>query len=162
MIQQSYDLADAMLDTFTINDRMNRLLLESLDDRAWRAEPPGGRGRTIAAIAAHIHNVRLMWLKVSAKGTRIPPQLDRMKVTRAQALAGFAKSHEALERLIAPAVRGDGRVKNFPRGVVAFLGYLMAHDAHHRGQISMLAHQTGYPLPQQVNFGLWEWGKRNA
>jgi hypothetical protein len=35
---------------------------------AWNAEPPGGKGRTIAAIAAHMHNVRHMWLVAAAKG----------------------------------------------------------------------------------------------
>jgi hypothetical protein len=42
--------------------------------------------------------------------------------------------------------------------VVTFVGYLLAHDAHHRGQISMLARQVGHPVPPKVGFGLWEWG----
>jgi len=42
--------------------------------------------------------------------------------------------------------------------VVTFVGYLLAHDAHHRGQISMLARQVGHPVPPKVGFGLWELG----
>jgi uncharacterized damage-inducible protein DinB len=44
--------------------------------------------------------------------------------------------------------------------VGAFLTYLVAHDAHHRGQIAMLARQVGHPLPQKAMFGMWEWGTR--
>ena len=60
-----------------MNEQMNQHLLEHLDKRAWRAEPPSGNGRTIAAIFAHMHHVRRMWLVVSAKGARIPAKLDR-------------------------------------------------------------------------------------
>jgi len=45
---------------------MNQLLLAHLDPRAWRAQLPGTNpraGRTIAAIFAHLHNSRLVWLK---------------------------------------------------------------------------------------------------
>jgi hypothetical protein len=42
--------------------------------------------------------------------------------------------------------------------VVAFVGYLIAHDSHHRGQIAMLARQVGHPLPAKVGCGLWERG----
>ena len=38
--------------------------------------------------------------------------------------------------------QSDGRVKGFRPDVAGFLGYLIAHDAHHRGQITMLARQT--------------------
>ena len=50
-----------------------------MDDRAWRAEPPGGKGRTIAEIFAHIHNVRHMWLVVAAKELPIPEKLNRAR-----------------------------------------------------------------------------------
>jgi uncharacterized damage-inducible protein DinB len=45
--------------------------------------------------------------------------------------------------------------------VVHFIAYLTSHDAHHRGQICMLARQVGHPLPKAANFGLWEWNKRS-
>jgi len=58
------------------------------------------------------------------------------------------------------AMASDGRIKGFRPDVAGFLGYLIAHDAHHRGQITMLARQLGHPLPQKVMFGMWEWGSR--
>ena len=42
---------------FVANERMNQLLIEYLDPKAWRAKPPG-KARTIAAIFSHMHNVR--------------------------------------------------------------------------------------------------------
>ncbi len=153
-------LPDALIEAYATSNRMNRYLIENLPEKAWRADPPDGKGRTIAAIAAHIHNVRHMWLTASAPaGLRIPPKLDRLKVTRRQALDALAKSEVAMTALVEPAVRGDGRIRNFPRGVVAFLAYVMAHEAHHRGQMTMLARQCGHGLAMKAMFGMWEWGK---
>ena len=48
---------------------------------------------------------------------------------------------------------------NFRPDVVAFVGYLIANDPHHRGQIAMMARQRwGIPLAPKIGFGLWEWG----
>ena len=119
-----------------INNRINDYLLEHLDPQAWRAEPPGGKGRTVAAIVAHIHNVRVMWLK-AAKG-KVPAQLDRLTITVPQARKGLAESQAALEALIGAALQSDGRISGFKPDAAAFIGYLIAHDAHHRGQITQL------------------------
>jgi uncharacterized damage-inducible protein DinB len=37
------------------------------------------------------------------------------------------------------------------------LGYMIAHEAHHRGQICMLAHQLGSPLGPEVTSAMWNW-----
>ena len=155
-----FSLPQALLTSFDTNDRINRYLIENLPAEAWRAEPPGGKGRNIAAIVAHLHNVRVMWLKAAVKGSRIPEQLDRATVTPAQAIKALENSREALRALLKSAVESDGRIKGFRPDVAGFFGYLIAHDAHHRGQICMLARQVGHPLPQKAMFGMWEWGTR--
>jgi uncharacterized damage-inducible protein DinB len=158
--QTPLNYGQSLVEAFAVNERMNQYLLEQLPDEAWRAEPPGGKGRTIAAIAAHIHNVRHMWLTVSAKGSRIPEKLDRDKCSKKQAAAALAKSAEAMTKLFEGAVaRPDGKVRDFRPDVVNFFGYVVAHEAHHRGQICMLTRQVGYPLPKEAGFGMWEWGK---
>jgi uncharacterized damage-inducible protein DinB len=153
-------LDKALVEAFAVNERMNQFLLENLDEKAWRAEPPGGKGRTIAAIVAHIHNVRHMWLTVSAKGPEIPDKLDRSTVTLAQARRALARSGKAMRRLLESSLSAGGRVKDFPHGVVAFFAYAISHDAHHRGQICQLARQTGFPLANEVTYGMWDWPKR--
>jgi len=151
---------EALLTAFDTNDRINQYMIENLPAEAWRAEPPGGKGRTIAAIVAHIHNVRVMWLKASAKGSKIPEQLDRSSVTATQAAKALDQSRAAVRAVIESALKSDGRVKGFRPDVSGFFAYLIAHDAHHRGQICMLARQVGHPLPQKAMFGMWEWGTR--
>lgn len=158
--QDPFSLSQALLYAFDTNDRINQYLIENLPAAAWRAEPPESKGRTVAAIVAHIHNVRVMWLKAAAKGSKIPEQLDRSSVTPAQASKALEQSREALSTVLKSALESDGRVKGFRPDVAGFFGYLIAHDAHHRGQIAMLARQVGHPLPQKAMFGMWEWGTR--
>jgi uncharacterized damage-inducible protein DinB len=150
----------ALLNAFNTNNRINQYLIDSIPPAAWRAKPPDGKGRTVAAIVAHMHNVRVMWLKVAAKGSKIPGQLDRAKVTPGQALRAIEHSRLALSVVISGALESDGRVRGFRPDVAGFVAYLVAHDAHHRGQIAMLARQVGHPLPQKAMFGMWEWGSR--
>jgi uncharacterized damage-inducible protein DinB len=153
-------LPAALLNAFNTNNRINQYLIDSLPPEAWKAKLPDGKGRTISAIVAHMHNVRVMWLKASAKGSEIPAQLDRSTVTPAQAARALEQSCKSLSELIGRALAADGRIKGFRPDVAGFLGYLIAHDAHHRGQIAMLTRQLGHPLPQKITFGMWEWGSR--
>jgi uncharacterized damage-inducible protein DinB len=155
-----FSLPQALLTSFDTNDRINLYMIENLPAQAWRAEPPAGKGRTIAAIVAHLHNVRVMWLKAAAKGSEIPEQLDRTRVTPVQAARALEQSREALSAVLQSALLSGGRVKGFRPDVAGFFGYLIAHDAHHRGQICMLARQIGHPLPQKAMFGMWEWSTR--
>jgi uncharacterized damage-inducible protein DinB len=39
------------------------------------------------------------------------------------------------------------------------VAYMISHDAHHRGQVGMLAHQLGFPLPTKAVSGIWVWEK---
>jgi len=151
-------LPEALLSAFDTNDRINHYLLENLPAEAWRAEPPEKKGRDVAGVVAHIHNVRVMWLKAT-KG-KVPEQLDRFTVTPAQARKALDTSRGALREVLQAALETDGRIKGFRPDVTGFFAYLIAHDAHHRGQIAMLARQAGHPIPQKATFGMWEWGVR--
>ncbi len=113
-----------------------------------------------------MHNVRVMWLKAAGgkasaeRDAKIPEQLDRQKVTRAQARKALAESRAALHEVLKNSLAADGRIKGFRPDAAGFVGYLIAHDAHHRGQITMLARQVGHPISQKAMFGMWEWGSR--
>jgi hypothetical protein len=91
---------------------------------------------------------------------KIPEQLDRFTVTPAQAKNGLDASRAALRDVLHSSLSGDGCVKGFRPDVAGFFAYLIAHDAHHRGQITMLARQAGHAIPQKAMFGMWEWGVR--
>jgi len=155
------DPKQSLLEAYAVNERLNQYLLGKLDDPVWDAAPPGGKGRTIAAIAAHMHNVRHMWLAVSAKGKPMPEKLDRATVTRKQAMQALAKSAACCARMLAEACdHPEGKVKGFKPDVFGMFGYLVTHDAHHRGQISALARQLGRPISKEAMFSMWEWGTR--
>ena len=100
-------LPQALLNAFETNDRIHTYLIEDLPAAAWRANPADGKGRTLAAIVAHMHNVRVMWLK-GAKANDIPAQLERATVTPAQAVKAMTSSCEALHAWISTALKSDG------------------------------------------------------
>lgn len=165
------DLAAVLIETYSVNDAMNQLLLTHLDPRAWRAELPGtGRGgRTIAAIFAHLHNSRLVWIRNSAAHLKCPAALDPARCTMKQAAAAHKKSASQCLCMLTDALSDSPkrRVTKFSRGSWvpvwpaggAMFGYMFSHEAHHRGQIIMLAHQLGYRLPPEAWGGIWQWNK---
>lgn len=160
-----FHVPDALIGAFATNHRINLYLIEHLPADAWTAGPLNGKGRSIAAMLAHMHNVRLMWLKAIGlpDGVEMPAKLDpagETTLTREGVAAAYVESWQALEAVLRRALETDGRVKQFKPDVVSFYSYLVAHDAHHRGQISMLARQAGCALPQSAMFGMWEWGTR--
>jgi len=151
---------------FAANDRMNQVLIERLDPAAWSAKPPG-KARTIAAIFTHVHNVRTKWIRLTAPHLKVPPQLNRTHCTPQQARAGLAESAARCAEMLAEALGGGGRVEKFHRdgwarpwpAGVEMLCYMLSHEAHHRGQVCMLAHQLALPLPIEVTSGIWNWEK---
>jgi hypothetical protein len=50
----------------------------------------------------------------------------------------------------------DGWARPWPVGA-AMVGYMISHDAHHRGQVSMLAHQLGFPMTAKATSEMWAW-----
>lgn len=160
------EIPAALVETFTVNDAMNQLILQHLDPRAWNAKPPGRGARTIAAIFTHVHNIRRKWLRLSAPHLKLPKELNRSNCTKKQASAALSESGKLCSTMLAEALSSpNGRVKKFVRDGwarpwspgAAMVAYMLTHEAHHRGQVCMLAHQLGFPLPGEAGYGLWMW-----
>ena len=160
------DLAAGLVKSYAVNESMNQIVLEHLAPAAWRAKLTG-QGRTIAAIFAHVHNVRRKWLRLSAgAGFKLPAQLHFARCSQEEARSALAESGaRCCEMLTAALVESppritqflsDGWVRPWPAGA-SMAAYMIAHDAHHRGQVCMLAHQLGYPLPVKCGAGIWKW-----
>jgi uncharacterized damage-inducible protein DinB len=161
------ELGRAAVRSFAANERITQMLIERLDLAAWKAKP-SGKVRTIAAIFTHMHNVRTKWIRLTAPHLKVPAQLNRARCTPRQARAGLAESAARCEAMLAEALGdGGGRVEKFRRDGWArpwaagaeMLCYMIAHEAHHRGQVCMLAGQLGFPLPNEVAWGMWNWEK---
>ncbi len=162
----SPELLQGMQEAFAVNERMNQLVLEHLDPKAWRAQLPGSKLRTIAAIFAHVHNVRCKWLRLSAPHLKRPDLLNRTRCTQDETRESLAQTANLCSQMLTEALC-DGRVRKFHRDGwakpwtpgTAMFAYMITHEAHHRGQVCMLAHQLGFPLPGPASYGLWNWEK---
>jgi len=161
----STDSRQPLLEAFAVNEKINQLILEHLNPQAWRAKPPGRNARTIAAIFTHMHNIRRKWVRLSAPHLKLPPQLDRSRCNQKQARIALAESARQCSKMLEDALcppnriqqfRRDGWAKPWPAGT-AMVIYMIVHEAHHRGQVCMLAHQMGFPLPMKVGYGMWCW-----
>ena len=147
-------------DTWNIHNRINLYLLEALAEEHL-ADTAASKGRSVGEQFAHIHNVRLMWLKASEpvllegllkleKGTPLTKKLLSEELV---------KSSEAIARLLDKCF-AEGRIRGFKPHPSAFLGYLISHESHHRGQIMTSLKQSGHLPDKKVQFGIWEWGSR--
>ena len=162
------DFRRVLVESYAVNERMNRMVLDHLNPAAWRAKLPRTQGRTIAAIFVHVHNIRRKWLRLSAPHLKIPAALNRASCTQKQARDALAESGERCCEMLAQALlyapgplsayRRDSWAAPWPAGA-AMAAYMITHDAHHRGQACTMAHQLGFPLPVDVGAGMWNWEK---
>jgi uncharacterized damage-inducible protein DinB len=152
-------LMKELIDTWHINNRINLYLLDAINEE-YLADIPVSKGRTVGEQFAHIHNVRLMWLKASAPALleRVE-KIEKENISKALIISSLKESGDAIASLLEKAFT-DGKIKSFKPHPSAFLGYLLAHEAHHRGQIMLALKQSGHKVDQKVQYGIWEWGSR--
>jgi uncharacterized damage-inducible protein DinB len=147
-----------LTDTWHLNNRVNLLLLDHLTDEQL-AFAPSPKARSIADQFAHLHNVRILWLEPRLPAVaRALTKIDKGTATKALLQEALAESAKVIADLIAEADR-TGKLKSSKRGVIAFFGYALAHEAHHRGQIILYLKQAKMRIDPMVGYSLWEWEK---
>jgi uncharacterized damage-inducible protein DinB len=160
-------LVESMLAAWRTNNQVTMQLIQRLPSGLWSLAVPGGQQRTIRAIATHLHNARCMWLKTLGRehGIATPARVNHRRVTPRQVVAALKRSSAGMEALLKLGFAGQGQVppskgyvwRNLSLDVGHVLTYFIAHEAHHRGQIVMVARQTGHRLPATITAGLWQW-----
>jgi uncharacterized damage-inducible protein DinB len=168
------DVATVLVEMFRVNGEMNDLLLAHLNPKAWRASHPlhrRGEGRTIAAVFVHMHHCNLNWIRRTAPHLKCPTSLDPDLSTLTQTRNALRRSNsllvEMLDDVLLTPDPAKRRIRKYSRGSwsqdwpagATMFGYMFAHDAHHRGQIILLARQLGYRLPTDAAYGVWHWEK---
>jgi uncharacterized damage-inducible protein DinB len=161
------ELQASVLAAWRTNNRVTMQLIQSLPPELWDIAVPGVPQRTIRAIAAHLHNARCNWLKTLGREHSItaPERVDHNQVTPRQLVAAFKRSSAGMEALLKLGFAHENQVppskgyvwRNLSLDVGHVLTYFVAHEAHHRGQIVMVARQTGHRLPKSVDASLWQW-----
>ena len=159
---------EMLIDAWRTNNRVTVYLIENLPPELWPMKIPGSSRRTIRSLAAHIHNARCMWIKMIAAnhGVAAPRTVDTRTVKPSSLSRALERSSKGIIDVIRLGAARGGTIpaatwQNFPTDLVHFLNYFVAHEAHHRGQLCMLARQLGHRLPTEVTAGLWQWKKRS-
>jgi uncharacterized damage-inducible protein DinB len=163
----SLDIHASILSAWQTSNRITIGLVEQLPNELWSAAIPGVPQRTVRIIAAHLHNSRCSWIKTLGleHGVTVPARVDRRMVSRRQLVAALKRSGLGMEALLELGFAGGGVLppskryvwRNLSLDVGHVLTYFVAHEAHHRGQIIMVARQLDQRLPATVTGGLWWW-----
>jgi uncharacterized damage-inducible protein DinB len=153
------DIQEQLIDTWRIHSRINLYLLDAIEPEALAAKA-GARGRSVGEMFAHLHNVRRMWLEQTPELLKGIEKVEKEQAADKKLLRrSLQASAQALEALLKRSVEA-GKVKGFKPHPAAFVGYAIAHEAYHHGEIGIALAQSGHPLERKVAYGMWEWGVR--
>ena len=162
-----FDLRESILGAWRTNNRVTIELIERLPGPLWLEPIPGVSRKTIQTIAAHIHNCRCSWVRTLGleHGIPTPERIDARKATPRQVIAALKRSSGGMEALLELGFAHEGMLppskgyvwRNLALDVGHVLTYFVTHEGHHRGQIVMIARQTGHRLPVEITGKLWWW-----
>ena len=154
-------MIDDWLDTWRIHCRINIYLLDALAPEVFELPKPA-QGRSVSGMFAHIHDVRLMWLETGkpAAASGLEKLGRAVELNRALLRSSLEASGQATEAMPREAFESGKRISGFKPHVPAFLGYLLAHESYHPGEIGIALREAGFPLDRKAAYGMWEWGVR--
>lgn len=160
-----------LLEAWRINDRITTFLVERIPPALWTAALPASPRRTVRSIGAHLHNTRCNWLKslAAGAGVAVPARVDRASATPTAVATALRRSDEQILLMLQAGFDNGGDFPGvssafvwgaIPRNVPLFVAYAVSHEAHHRGQVLLMARELGQRLPREVVAGLWQWSSR--
>jgi uncharacterized damage-inducible protein DinB len=149
-----------LIETWGIMTRITLYLLDHVPSEALGDQVASGQGRSVGRVFGHIHTARLMWLEAHspefAEGLK---KVEPDKVNDKAALrTALEASDAAMEKMLAVAAEA-GAVNGFRRSPLAFLGYLIAHESYHHGEIGIMLDLSGHKMEDKIVNAIWDWGK---
>jgi uncharacterized damage-inducible protein DinB len=154
-------MLEQMLETWRTNNRINLYLIDRISDDGMKCTLSRRGGRNVVRQFAHLHNVRVWHLENKAKdlakdihkfGSNEEPDKEKLK----ECLSASAK---AIENFLERGVAGSAKCRSSKKGIIATLGYFIAHESHHRGSMLLTLKQCGHKLDQQTQYAIWNWDK---
>jgi uncharacterized damage-inducible protein DinB len=155
-------MLEQLIDTWQINHRVTLKLLDALNADALQATLSARGGRDVARQLVHVHEVRAVHAEITSKTNRaakLPHITKGDSLSQKELKAALAASAKAIETSIREGWANGGKLPGFKRGVIPLVGYLIAHESHHRGSIMLTLKQTGHKISDELKWGLWEWNK---
>jgi uncharacterized damage-inducible protein DinB len=143
-------------ESWLVNHRVNLRLLEAVGEEGLTVSYDP-RARNVRRIYVHMHNARLNWVGAMMKH---PPEVARLKTrephTIPALIAALTESSDAVVAMLEQVAKEE-KVRHFERSPATLLSMMIAHEAHHRGQIVLAMRLSGKPLPREVSAALWDW-----
>jgi uncharacterized damage-inducible protein DinB len=154
-------LADEVLRCWKINNEVDIILLRALPAVIWPMKIPGYPLKTVRMMGAHLHNARCGWINTLGRKWKIvaPSMVDNKQISVKELIVALNASAGTMIELLATGLDNDNKLPGFAPGAVQFMHYMVAHEAHHRGQLIMISRQLGHPFPAPVMGKLWQWSK---
>lgn len=151
-----------LVETWRMSNEANLYLTDNIPEEYLEDGYASGT-RTVSEQFAHMHNVRLQWLSHAA-------------AELVHELEGFPRGAQPTKKVLKEALIASedpvaqflqksettGKAAGWQGSPTAVLGYLVAHEAHHRGLAMVALRISGHKLPNEIVYGQWDWGKKRS
>ncbi len=154
-------MKEQIIETWHINNRVHLMLIDAISDEGLHCTLSKRGGGTPAKQFTHLHNLRLWRLeKVDKELLKGQTKIDTAgTIDKTLLKKRLSESGAAIAKMIENGIDYGGKIKGFKRGVIPFLGYMISHESHHRGNILLTLKQCGHKIPKDIQYGIWAWNQ---